>query len=141
MTKKRRVRVFFDENIPRPFGKMHDEHEVADVERMGWKGKKNGELLSLVEAEFYVMLTSDRALLFQHNLTNRKLSLVVLPTQNLTLSRANAIAVRVTLDELEALDHRAIAAVDWRGRRKMRRLDQAGALEVELTQVTGFSPG
>jgi hypothetical protein len=42
------------------------------------------------------------------------------------------------LDELAAFDHPAIITIDWRGRRKMLRLDLAGAPEVELTQATEF---
>ncbi|HXY59951.1 MAG TPA: hypothetical protein VEH76_15395 [Methylocystis sp.] len=132
------MRVFFDENMPRQFGKLLEPHEVSNVERMGWKGKKNGELLRLVEERFDVMMTSDQALAFQTNFVGRNLSLIVLPTQRLILLRANAIAVRVTLDELSAFDHHAIITIDWRGRRKMRRLDQPGEFEIELTQVAAF---
>jgi hypothetical protein len=94
------VRVFFDENIPRQLHRVLTEHQVSFAETEGWKGKENGELLSLVETHFDVMITSDGNLPFQQNLVGRTLSLVVLPTNRLLTLRANAAAIRLTLDEL-----------------------------------------
>ena len=112
------MRVFFDENIPRQLRRSLQGHEVVFVENKGWKGKQNGELLRLVEAEFDVIVTSDGGVAFQNNLALRKLSMVVLPTPNLKLLRANALALQTTLDDLERLGFPAIVWIDWRGGRK-----------------------
>ncbi len=46
---------------------------------MGWAGKKNGELLSLMAgAGFTVLLTADRNVRFQQNLTAAGVAIVVL---------------------------------------------------------------
>ena len=45
---------------------------------MGWAGKENGELLRLAAASFDVLLTADRNLEHQQNLTTLPISVVVL---------------------------------------------------------------
>ena len=132
------MRLFFDENIPRPLRVVLAGHEVSYVEREGWKGKENGELLALVAERFDVILTSDGNIGYQQDLVGRDLSMIVLPTNNLTILRANAVAIRVTLDDIEALGHRVIVSIDWRGRRVTRRLDAGEARIVELTPVPPF---
>lgn len=118
------MRVFFDENMPRALRHVLDGHTVSFVERTSWKGKQNGELLRLVAAEFDVLLSSDGSIAFQQNLIGLTLSVIVVPTPNLTLLRANAVAIRLTLDELEPLGYHAIVTIDWRGRRTLRRVGQ-----------------
>ena len=46
---------------------------------MGWAGLKNGELLDVAEARaFDVLITGDRTLHFEQNLSGRKIALVSL---------------------------------------------------------------
>ncbi|GJE79936.1 hypothetical protein CJNNKLLH_1267 [Methylorubrum thiocyanatum] len=132
------MRVFLDENMPRPLRHALAGHEVSYVEKEGWKGKENGELLALVEGRFDFILTSDGNIAYQQTLAGRALSMIVVPTNNLTHLRANGVAILQTLDEIAALDHRVIVTLDWRGRRSLRRLDAAGATAVELGPVRSF---
>ncbi|MDV2984252.1 UNVERIFIED_CONTAM: hypothetical protein Q9R58_08050 [Methylobacteriaceae bacterium AG10] len=132
------MRVFLDENMPRPLRHALAEHEVSYVEKEGWKGKENGALLALVEGRFDVILTSDGSIAYQQTLEGRALSMIVVPTNNLTHLRANALAILRTLEEIAGLDHRVIVTLDWRGRRSLRRLDGAGSGEVELGPVGPF---
>jgi len=46
--------------------------------RMGWAGKRNGELLSLAAAHFDVFITVDRNLPKQHDIAQYDLAVVVL---------------------------------------------------------------
>ncbi|WP_375275293.1 PIN-like domain-containing protein [Methylorubrum thiocyanatum] len=62
------MRVFLDENMPRPLRHALAGHEVSYVEKEGWKGKENGELLALVEGRFDVILTSDGNIAYQQTL-------------------------------------------------------------------------
>jgi hypothetical protein len=48
------------------------------VRRAGYGSKKNGELLSLAEGRWDVLLTSDRRIKYQQNMTGRQVSIVVL---------------------------------------------------------------
>ena len=49
-------------------------HDRADA---GWSGKENGELMVLADASFDVVVTIDRNLRYQQNLTGRKIALLI----------------------------------------------------------------
>ena len=53
-------------------------HECETVRRAGYGAKKNGELLSLAEGRWDVLLTSDRRIKYQQNMKGRRVSIVVL---------------------------------------------------------------
>ena len=52
-------------------------HECRTVQEAGWAGKKNGELLSIVENDFDVLVTVDTNLQYQQNLTGRRIAIVI----------------------------------------------------------------
>jgi len=70
------MRVLFDENVPRKL-KWQVEAEVLTVPEMGWGGVKNGKLLKLAEVEFDVLLTLDKGIQHQQNLTGLNISLIL----------------------------------------------------------------
>jgi hypothetical protein len=78
-------------------------------------------LLRLAETRFDVMITSDTGLSFQQNLAGRALSLIVVPTNNLAVLRANAAALVVTVAEMAGYDHHGVIDIDSKGRRTMAR--------------------
>ncbi len=51
--------------------------DCATVQEAGWSGKANGELLVLADARFDVLVTIDRNLRYQQNLTGRKIALLI----------------------------------------------------------------
>ena len=53
------MKVLLDENLPRKLADHLKGHECRTVSERGWAGKKNGELLSLAETEFDVLITLD----------------------------------------------------------------------------------
>ena len=53
-------------------------HECQTVRQAGLGSKKNGELLSLAEGRWDVLLTSDRNIKYQQNMAGRSLSILVL---------------------------------------------------------------
>ena len=53
-------------------------HEVVTVAEAGWAGKKNGELLRLAEREFAVLLSTDKGIPHQQNLSGFDLAVVLL---------------------------------------------------------------
>lgn len=71
------MRVLFDENVPRKL-KWQIDAEVVTVPEMGWGGIKNGELLRLAQTQFDVLLTLDKGIRHQQNLTGIDLALIVL---------------------------------------------------------------
>jgi len=74
------MRVLIDECAPRalkPFLSRED-HECGTVQEAGWAGKENGDLLSLAEDAFDVLITLDTNLSYQQNLAGRKIAIVVI---------------------------------------------------------------
>ncbi len=53
-------------------------HECQTVRRVGYGSKKNGELLALAEGRWDVLLTSDRNIKYQQNMTGRSVSILIL---------------------------------------------------------------
>lgn len=75
------MKVLFDQNTPRPLARFLAGHEVLRAAELGWQRLSNGELISSAEAHgFDVMITADRNLRYQQNLTGRKLAIIVLPS-------------------------------------------------------------
>ena len=75
------MRVLFDQGTPVPLRRHLHECTVATAFEQGWATLQNGELLQTAEhAGFDVLLTTDRNLRYQQNLTNRKIAIVVLST-------------------------------------------------------------
>ena len=53
-------------------------HECPTVRRAGYGSKKNGEPLKLAEDRWDVLLTSDRNVKYQQNMTGRSVSILIL---------------------------------------------------------------
>jgi hypothetical protein len=71
------MRILLDDDLPRRLAAMLVGHEVSTVQRRGWAGIKNGELLGLAAAEFDVFLTMDGYLEFQQNLATLPIAVPV----------------------------------------------------------------
>jgi predicted nuclease of predicted toxin-antitoxin system len=56
------VRILLDECLPRQLAKELPEHEVITVQKAGWPGTKNGQLLKKMSGRFEVFLTIDKRL-------------------------------------------------------------------------------
>ena len=56
------------------------EHQCETVREAGFGGKENGELLSLAEGKFDVLITVDKNLKHQQNITNRRIAILVVRT-------------------------------------------------------------
>jgi predicted nuclease of predicted toxin-antitoxin system len=77
------MRVLLDENIPRKLRHLFETGvEVATVGYLGWKGKKNGELLRIAQNEFDAFITMDKGIPHQQNLSNLKIGIVLLKARS-----------------------------------------------------------
>ena len=73
------MRILFDHGTPSGIADALVGHAVAEAIDCGWDQISNGDLLTLAEAAgFDLLLTTDKNLRYQQNLTNRKISIVVL---------------------------------------------------------------
>jgi predicted nuclease of predicted toxin-antitoxin system len=74
------VRILFDQGTPAPLRDHLPGHSVETAYEKGWSALRNGELLAKAEAEFDVLVTTDRNLRHQQNLAGRRIAILVLPT-------------------------------------------------------------
>lgn len=81
------MRVLLDEMLPRKLKRLLPEGtEVVTVQERGWDSKKNGELLASAEKEFDTLLTTDRGIPHQQDLSRFDLTVVVLTARSNRLS-------------------------------------------------------
>lgn len=74
------MKIIIDECVLHIVKKRLPERGIKSVQEMGWSGVKNGELLKLVEAEFDVFITSDKNLRYQQNLEEKRIAILLLPS-------------------------------------------------------------
>ena len=92
------MRVLLDEDVPRRLGRELEGHDVATVQAMGWASVKNGILLGLAEAAgFEVILTCDRGMQHQQNVSVLGLALVVLAVPNKRLDTIRSVVPEILM--------------------------------------------
>lgn len=89
------MKLLLDECIDRKLAREFPGYEVKTVPQMGWAGVKNGQLLTLAEAEFDVFITVDRNLSFQQNLPQFDIAVIVLQASSNRLSDLKPLAPKV----------------------------------------------
>jgi hypothetical protein len=73
------MRILFDHGTPSGIAGSLPGHDVTEAIERGWDKISNGELLTQAEdAGFDVLLTTDKRIRYQQNLTGRKIAIVVL---------------------------------------------------------------
>ena len=71
--------ILFDHGTPSGIAGSLSSHEVTEARERGWDRISNGELLEAAEAGgFDLLLTTDKRIRYQQNLTGRKIAIVVL---------------------------------------------------------------
>ena len=71
--------ILFDHGTPTPLRSSLVGHAVKRTQDMGWDTLNNGELLDAAEkAGIEILLTTDKNIRYQQNLTGRKIAIVVL---------------------------------------------------------------
>jgi predicted nuclease of predicted toxin-antitoxin system len=76
------MRILFDNGTPAPLRYVLKGHAVVEAIERGWDQLVNGELIAAAEAEgFDILLTTDKNMRYQQNLTGRKIAFVVLGNQ------------------------------------------------------------
>src|SRR5258708_1884687 len=73
--------VLFDHSVPAPLSPYLTGHTITEARTRGWDTLSNGDLLAEAErAGFDVLLTADKNIQYQQNLTARRIAVVVLST-------------------------------------------------------------
>lgn len=76
------MRVLLDESVPRKLALELTGHVTQTVQKRGWAGLKNGQLLRAASGEFDIFLTGDRNLEYQQNTAALPIAIIVLVALN-----------------------------------------------------------
>ena len=77
------MRILIDECIDERFRNSLTGHDCQTARYAGLAGLKNGDLLNAAEAaKFDVLLTVDQGIEYQHNLTGRKIAIIIFRTKS-----------------------------------------------------------
>src|SRR5271157_5634408 len=80
--------ILFDNGTPAPLRYALRGHVVVEAIERGWDRLANGELIAVAEAAgFELLLTTDKNMRYQQNLTGRKIAFVVLGNQQWPILR------------------------------------------------------
>jgi hypothetical protein len=91
--------ILFDNGVPAPLRHSLKRHTVVEAIERGWASLVNGELLEVAEAEgFEVLLTTDKNIRYQQNLTTRQIAFVVLGNSQWPVVRRYVERVVIAVD-------------------------------------------
>jgi len=77
------MRILFDHDVPAPLRRYLSTHEVSTCDDLGWEELHNGNLLKAADAGgFDLFITCDQNMRSQRNLTQVRMSILQLNTQN-----------------------------------------------------------
>ena len=103
------MRVLLDECVDRRLAGDIRGHDVTTVPEAGWAALKNGDLLSRAQQEFDALVTIDRNLPFQQDLSQYSIAVIVLRAQS---NRVTDVR-RLIPELLAALPVARRGAVTW----------------------------
>jgi hypothetical protein len=94
------VRILLDECLPRRLKRAFAGHHVRTVPEAGWASRKNGDLLAVAQEQFDVLLTVDRNLSVEQDVSRYRIAVVVMsaPSNRLADLEPLAPAVLAVLD-------------------------------------------
>jgi len=96
--------ILLDESVPRLVKTRLTEFPIVTVQEIGWSSMKNGELLAAASQQFTIFITADQKLRYQQNLTGNRLSIIVLPTNQVPLVITLLTAIRETITTIQPGD-------------------------------------
>jgi hypothetical protein len=89
-------RVLLDENMPRTLARDLQEFEVRTVQEQGWSALTNGALLRSASASFDVLVTGDKRLEHQQNITAVGIAVVVVAARSTRVADLRALLEPLT---------------------------------------------
>ena len=73
------MKILLDNGAPKPIARSLTGHEITYARKIGWREMENGELIQKAEeAGYEVLLSTDKNIRYQQNLTGRTIALIVL---------------------------------------------------------------
>lgn len=79
------MRILFDQCVPKRLRRLLPGHWVRTTGEMGWGEYQNGRLLALAQSQFDVLLTVDKNIPYQQNMSGRPIALLIVDAKNNTV--------------------------------------------------------
>ena len=89
------MKILLDENLDWRLSRHLPGHEVASVPLIGWAGLKNGALLAQAQEQFGVLLTMDSNMLYELNLAQYRIAIIVLKARSNRLADTRPLMPQV----------------------------------------------
>jgi hypothetical protein len=94
------MRILFDHGTPSGIARALSGHDVTEAIERGWDKLSNGELLATAEEEgFDLLLTTDKNIRYQQNLTARRIGIVVLGNSTWRIVRLHLDRIASAVNE------------------------------------------
>lgn len=107
------MRILFDQGTPVPLRSSLRAHDITTAYEHNWASLTNGDLLSTAEAaNFEVLVTTDKNLRYQQNLTKRRIAIVVIMTTSWPRIQMALPAIIDAIDRVESGGYVEVA-VPW----------------------------
>jgi predicted nuclease of predicted toxin-antitoxin system len=95
------MRVLFDEGTLLPLSEYLVGYSIQTVQKLGWSGATDRELLARAEGNYDVFITTDRNLRHQQNLSGLTLAILVLPTPSWPKLLHHADKIRDEMNQIK----------------------------------------
>jgi hypothetical protein len=103
------VKILFDQGTPGPLRRALVGHVVQTAYERGWSTFLNGDLLSAAEnATFGLLITTDKSLGDQQNLSARSIAIIVLPTTQWSEIQQHLGEILAAVDSIKAGEYREL---------------------------------
>ena len=97
------MKILFDQGTPVPLRRSLPGHTIDTAYERGWSTLANGDLLDTAERDGYnLLVTTDRNLRYQQNLTNRQIAIVVLLSTSWPRIQKHLEKIRHEIDTLRS---------------------------------------
>ena len=104
------MNILLDEQIPQELRYYLPGHDVRTARYVGWDGKENGELLALARNEFDVLITMDRRLPREQNISETDVAIVVLRARSNRIQDLRPL-VPILVDRLYAVERGQVVQI------------------------------
>ena len=70
--------MLLDECVPKRLKREFSDYEISTVDEAGFKGLKNGNLIRAADGKYDVLITVDKNMRYQQNISKLPLAIIVL---------------------------------------------------------------
>ena len=90
------MRILLDACVDEQLGEHIVGHEVIHAKQLGWESLTNGKLIRAAEAEgFEVLVTVDKNMRYQQNLSNLQISIITLMTPRISIGHLTPLVPKI----------------------------------------------